>query len=389
MASRRGLRQFEGPSSSSLLTPHFSIRTLPAKGAEFPASNAGYPASGTGASVVESYSESIPPPRQACLIHSTLFRAVVGASLILLPVACATDSTGPVDIAPATVFPMRYLSTVGAVGVNLPQIGLRGMGFGGVALQVAPGALPGSKNADLAARLSAIPEGALAVMVLASPACTPDVVGGGTDSDGDGIPNDATYTFTAANCTTYDSATGEAYLTRGSYRVRDTNDDLYGFQFDVNALTISRKNGAPATSFADVVYNINESARTTATGGTYHFVADATSDNGDATQFSAQRTRYDLTETFTPTATIPAGGPLPDGTMTISGTAEYDLTETGPPARVVLQLVGTSPLLYDDACPGLTGGEFEMRLNGSPTEGIHILYAACAGHYEPIGAGTL
>jgi len=316
-------------------------------------------------------------------------RPFLSLGLLFTLAACATDSTGPVELAPETTLPLRYLSTIGPLGANLPQLGIRGMGFGGPALQFAPVSFRASTNAMLAARLAALPGGAMAALALSSPTCVADAVGAGVDSDGDGVPNDATWTFTAANCTTYDSATGEAYLTRGSYRIRDTNDDLYGFQFDVNALTVRRTNGNVEHTWAEVVYNMNESARTTATAGTYHLVVDASSASGDNVTWSAQRSRYDLTESFTPTGTIVAGGPLPDGTMTISGTADLALADVGPPVRLVFQLVGTAPLVYDNGCPGVTSGAFEMRLNGSTTEGVHVVYSACAGHYEPLGAGTL
>jgi hypothetical protein len=317
-------------------------------------------------------------------------RAFVAVCLLAFTSACAEEDRGSVELVPETLFPLRYLSDVGNTGVGLPQQGLRGIGFGSPFLDVYPGATPVAMHAAFVARLSALPGGAAAAMVLTSPTCMPDVVGAAVDTDGDGIPDDATTTYTVANCTVYDSATGDAYIGRGSYRLRDTNDDRYGFRFDMTNLSIQQYEGDPI-AFTNVTYNVTETARTTATGGTYHIVVDAGSLSGDYTtnSSSARRIRWDITEGFVPVGTIPVGGPLPDGTLTVSGSIDLTISDLGAPARVVLQVVTTVPMIYDDGCGGLTSGAHEMRVNGSATEGVHVVFAACEGHYEPMGAGTL
>jgi hypothetical protein len=202
------------------------------------------------------------------------------------------------------------------------------------------------------------------------------------------VPDDALITYSAANCTVYDSATGHAYLGRGTYRIRDTNDDLYGFQLDVTDLS-SREIDEASHVFNDQLFNITETARTTATGGTYHLVLDSWFGTGDPAQWEGRRTRYDITQSFAPVGAIIAGGPLPDGTLTMSGTADYIISDLGPPVRLTLQLITTVPMVYDDGCGGFTSGAHEMRLNGSASEGVHVVFSSCVGHYEPIEAGTL
>jgi hypothetical protein len=316
-------------------------------------------------------------------------RLVMLVGLLCLPTACGEVVQGDVELEPETLFPLRYLFDVGNTGVGLPQHGLRGMGFGAPFVDVYPGPAPSAMRAALLTRLALLPGGDVAAMVLTSPACTPAVVGAEIDTDGDGIPDDATTTYTATNCTVYDSATGNAYLGRGSHRLRDTNDDRYGFRFEMMDLSIRQYEGDPI-SFVNVTYNVTETARTTATSGTYRIVVDASSLSGDYTSgSSARHIQWDITQTFTPVGTIPVGGPLPDGTLTVSGDLDVTISDLAAPARMQLEVVTTVPLIYDDGCGGLTSGAHEMRLNGSTTEGVHVVFAACEGHYQPIGAGVL
>jgi hypothetical protein len=321
-----------------------------------------------------------------------LFRSIrifALAAFLLLPASCGEEVQGEVELEPETLFPLRYLFDVGNTGVGLPQQGLRGMGFGPPFLDVYPAAAGNALQQALLTRLAMLPEGEMAAMVLTSAACIPDVVGAEVDTDGDGIPDDATTTYTATNCTVYDSATGDAYLGRGSYRLRDTNDDRYGFRFEMTNVSIRQFEGDPI-DFTNVTYNVTETARTTATSGTYHIVVDAWSSSGNySTGTSARRVRWDITQNFNPLGSIPVGGPLPDGILSVSGDMDLTISDLGAPARMQLQVVTTVPLIYDDGCGGLTSGAHEMRLNGSTTEGVHVVFAACEGHYQPIGAGVL
>lgn len=319
---------------------------------------------------------------------SRFIRAFVGVSLLLLSAACGEEEHGVVQLAPETLFPLRYLETIGSNVVMIPTHGIRGMGFGGPIIPVPPDPYPVGMPAPVAARLASVPGGMLALKVFASPDCLPDVAGLGTDTDSDGIPDDATVTYSVANCTVYDSATGDGYLGRGSYRIRDTNDDLYGFRMEMTDISVRDYDGASGIS-NDARFTITETARTTTTSGTYHLVLDGASSSGGPDFYTAQAFRWDITEGFVPVGTIAAGGPLPDGTLSMSGTVDFTLLENDAPARVVMQIVTQTPMVYDSDCGSFTSGSYETRLVGSPTEGIHVVYSACAGNFEPIGAGTL
>lgn len=321
-------------------------------------------------------------------MSSRLIRAFVGVSLLLLPAGCGEEEHGDVQLAPETLFPLRYLERIGTQVVAIPTHGIRGMGFDGPIIPVPPDPYPAGMPAVVAARLASLPGGMLVLKVFASPNCLPEVAGLGTDTDADGIPDDATVTYSVANCTVYDSATGDGYLGRGSYRVRDTNDNLYGFRMEMTDISVRDFDGASGIS-NDSRFTITETARTTSNGGTYHLVLDGASSSGGPDFFSAQAFRWDITESFVPIGTIPTGGPLPDGTLSMSGTVDFTILENDAPARVVMQIVTQTPMTYDNGCEGFTSGSYETRLVGSPTEGIHVVYSNCAGNFEPIGAGTL
>jgi hypothetical protein len=272
--------------------------------------------------------------------------------------------------------------------VVLPGFEIRGMGFGGPLLFASRGNAPLSAGRFLEARVASIPGGELAVRVLSSPTCLPDIFGGGVDTDADGVPDDRTATYTPANCTVYDTADGTSYLVRGVYRIRDTNDDRYGLQVDMTDFSVREFDGSD-NSYQSVFYNLTETSHLTATGGSYHLLLDATGTSSDAFGPSARHIRYDIIGGFTPAGTVPVGGPLPDGTLTMSGDLDISTAADQGAARVKLVLRTIQPLIYDDGCPGVSSGRFEMRLNGSTTEGIHVAYSACHGNYEPIGAGVL
>lgn len=309
--------------------------------------------------------------------------------LLALPAACAEEIRGDVELVPESRFPVWMFEDIGPIGIQFPAFGVRGMNFGGALLYATPGAGPGSANAFLAARVTSLPGGELAARVLASPSCLPDVVGNGIDTDGDGIPDDRTATYTEANCTVYDTATADAYLVRGVFRLRDNTADRYGFEMTLTDFSVRDYEGSDE-SYQTVLYNVTETARLNATGGTYRLILDAEGTSADIGGPFARKIHYDLTEGFVPQGSIPVGGPIPDGGFTISGNADISTAGVKGAARVKVAIFTTQPMLYDAGCGGIDTGGFQLRLNGSTTEGLNIrFFAGCHGGFEPIGAGVL
>lgn len=321
-----------------------------------------------------------------------MFRRSIAVLMLVttscLLASCGEEIRGEVQLASEELFPPRYLEQVAGLGIQFTAFGAKAIGFGGPFNPIPPDPYPTEITALVAARFASLPGGATVARVFASPNCLPDVVGLGTDTDADGIPDDATVTYTVANCTVYDSATGDAYLGRGTYRVRDTSNSLYGFRVDVVGISVRDYDGTFGVTNQSV-FTFTETSQTTTTGGTYHLVLEMTTSSLSPSFQTGMAHKWDITEQFNPVASIPAGGPLTDGILSISGTMDMTLLEDDAPARMKMTIVGQTPLIYDDGCEGFTSGSYEMRLQGAPTEGVHIVFTGCNGYYEPIGAGVL
>ncbi|HEX7918630.1 MAG TPA: hypothetical protein VF454_04455, partial [Gemmatimonadales bacterium] len=168
-------------------------------------------------------------------------RALVGASVLIIAGACGGDDNGSNGPASETTFPAHMVETFGSTGVLLGDYAISAMGFGGTNVGLAAGAERGPiAPLQMVARLTALARlqggAGPATSAMFSASCTPTTVGAATDTDADGIPDDMTVTFTAANCTVTDTATGDVAVSRGTIRYRDTNDDLYGFDLTVTEL---------------------------------------------------------------------------------------------------------------------------------------------------------
>jgi hypothetical protein len=319
-------------------------------------------------------------------------RALVGASVLIVAGACGGDDNGSSGPASEATFPAHMVETFGQTGVLLSEYAVSAMDFGGTNVGLAPGVRPASAiPAQVLARLTALarlqPGATPFASAMFSASCTPATVGSGTDTDADGIPDDMTVTYTAANCTVTDTATGDVQVSRGVIRYRDTNDNLYGFDLTVTDL---RQDSYDASSdqFDHSVINVHESAKTTTTGGTWGLVISAVIRQGvgDTVTFS-QDVSYNVSGKLTSNGAIPAGGPMPDGTLTLSGNVTATLPTAG---HLSVDLVTTTPIHYESTCPGNDSGKMEMRLNGNAAEGVLVRWISCGyANWEFLGTGTL
>ncbi|HVX89541.1 MAG TPA: hypothetical protein VG940_11470, partial [Gemmatimonadales bacterium] len=97
--------------------------------------------------------------------------------------------------------------------------------------------------------------------------------------------------------------------------------------------------------------------------------------------------KYDVTGKYTSNGAVPAGGPMPDGTLTVTGSLDATLPAAG---RLVVDIVTTDPIHYESSCPGNDTGEMELRLSGNASEGVHVKWIGCSdAAYEFIGSGVL
>lgn len=202
-----------------------------------------------------------------------------------------------------------------------------------------------------------------------APGCDP-VQSDPTDSDGDGIFDDNTITFTAGNCTTTDGD-GNPLVVSGTIRIRE-QDGLFGWLVDLTSLNLKFGDATSSTTFLAngyyqaVIGGLGASARqklslqvTDTEDGVYAFtdnwVVTYTPDNGQE---------------------IVAGGPLPAGAFGVTGAFTY--TRSGAVFR--LTLVTALPLTVDGVCTGhppFTGGQVVGTIDSHPQAGFLITYTGC------------
>jgi hypothetical protein len=97
--------------------------------------------------------------------------------------------------------------------------------------------------------------------------------------------------------------------------------------------------------------------------------------------------KYDVKGTYTSDGAVPAGGPIPDGTISLSGSIDATLPATG---RLNMTLVTTTALHFESTCTDVDTGKMEMRLNGNAAEGLLIRWLSCGtASYEFLGSGVL
>lgn len=186
-----------------------------------------------------------------------------------------------------------------------------------------------------------------------------------TDTDGDGVPDNATWTYTSELCSEVDEDGNRSVVT-GSIGLSDPGltagydlvfDDLTAAYFEAGATTpiahlrLNGQWGLRGTSEAltldqEYTFALTLDGQTAALANTLEVAFDATADN------------------------IAWGVPLPDGALSIDGTW---LVSAGERAYN-LTLHTLTPLDYDDACGGLVGGVLQAVGNGGS---VTITWTAC------------
>lgn len=308
---------------------------------------------------------------------------------LLATVSCGEEENSDDGLAAATTLPAHMVGIAGGLPGELVEYAVHGFSFDGSNLGFAPPAPGGASAMEIHVMAMAtrmLPAGASPYLV-SSPTCTPDIVGQGVDADADGVPDDMTITFTAANCTVTDTATGTVQVQRGTVRYRDTSSDLYGFDITITDLRADYYD-ATTLSWNRQFLTAHETTRMQDDRGDWSMNVDGFVQSGtlDTTTF-LQKAIFDLQASFDPNGTIVVDDPLPDGEITIAG--HMDLTmKVG---RYKFTLFAPGPLRYEgNSCLNVDQGTIEMRLNGSTTEGTRTDWVDCGDLvYEFLGSGVL
>jgi hypothetical protein len=197
------------------------------------------------------------------------------------------------------------------------------------------------------------------------------------DTDGDGVPNDASYTFTAPPCR-YTGVRGFTLDVVGELRIADPRPDTAGFGASIflTALRFSL-----SSDDTDNNYSVVRNGTITLTGTTAGLeLATNLQVQRSFTGLLDARVNQVLTVGFDPESTLQINQPLPDGSVTVSGAVGW----TRGTESFDLIITTATPLHYDASCEAISqrfdDGELHVSGTFGETPGfVRITWEECGG----------
>lgn len=196
------------------------------------------------------------------------------------------------------------------------------------------------------------------------------------DLDGDGVPDDALFTFAGEACTVFIDSVGTFYQS-GSIHIVDTGDEP-GYHLTYDHFRIRRDN------FASSDYSITE------VNGTYDVTATTSSATlvealSITTEERAGGATVTGNMTFNWTANFLASDngfvdlsiPLPDGTLAVQGSMGWSQAKTSFPFTIST----TQTLSYDSGCrqgPEFLVGRIQAAQTNVDGMFLYLQYSGCA-----------
>lgn len=196
------------------------------------------------------------------------------------------------------------------------------------------------------------------------------------DTDGDGVPDEASYTFTAPPCR-YTGVRGFTLDAVGELRIVDPVPDTAGFGANLAFLNFRFELSADD---ADRDYSVTRNGIASLTGSPAGLEL--------VTELQVQRSFTGLSDAnvdqrwtvgFDPEATLQINQPLPSGSVTVAGTVAWS---RGGTETFDLTITTATPLHYDAGCEA-TGQRFddgELRVSGTFGEipgYVRIVWSDC------------
>lgn len=214
-----------------------------------------------------------------------------------------------------------------------------------------------------------------------SESCAP-TISDSTDTDGDGIRDNSTATFTAGNCSVYDSLTAITITITGSIDVQDTDDLDTQFGYNVGFTSFEITFSDTATQTADITVGLSGDFGADVTLLTATGTQDVRSrlDIGNTTVFQDDAT---WTVAYAPaTGTIDGSNPtLPAGDFTVDGTYGFSGDVGQGTAAWSFGINTTAPLNYDGVCEDpdwpFESGTVDVFISAQATAGFTVTYAGC------------
>jgi hypothetical protein len=179
-----------------------------------------------------------------------------------------------------------------------------------------------------------------ATSVMAAPCVSPSTA---TDSDGDGVPDDATYLFTAPPCR-FTGWRGGTLDIVGQLRIQDPAPSSAGFGYEAT-LTGLRSRFTSADS--KVIYDVTRNGTRSLSGSTAGLLL--TTDLQVVRTFAGHPDAAidkQWVVNYTPAAPLQINEPLPSGALDIAGTADW----TRGTEQFTLVVTTPTPLQYDASC---------------------------------------
>ena len=206
-----------------------------------------------------------------------------------------------------------------------------------------------------------------------------------SDADGDGIPDNATFGFTAPPCQ-FDGWRGGTVDIVGQLQIQDPAPTSAGFGYD-EALTSLRSRFTNATK--DAIYDVTRNGTRTLSGSVSSLLL--TSDLQVIRTFVGKPDAAmdeQWTVNYTPTPQLQINGALNSGTMSITGTIGW----TRGNENLSLVVTTPTPLEYDASCTDtvqrIKNGELHAAGRFADIDGfIRVRWNGC-GREPSIGFGT-
>ena len=307
--------------------------------------------------------------------------AGLAASLVL--VACG-DSGGPkssmtIDQSQAAVVGDAAAGQIGSLAnglitFNAPAIGGLGGGF------FAPQSVGGRFLAATIGRRNPTMQRGLALLARAG-TCNPTVTDS-TDTDGDGIEDNNTITFSAANCTFLDSLTGVEISVSGSVHIQDTDDanTFYGYAIGLGgfAVTLSDTSGQSPDLSYSLTGSLGSDVGTGSATGSQNL---RTSLRYGTTTLFADAAVWTLG--FAPASGVidPAATQLPAGGIDVNGSYSFTGDIGGSTETWSFGVRTNSSLQYDGSCTDdlspFTSGTMDVYIAANQTVGFTVAYGGC------------
>jgi hypothetical protein len=196
-----------------------------------------------------------------------------------------------------------------------------------------------------------------------------------TDADGDGVPNDATYQFTAPPCS-FTGWRGGTLDIVGQLRIKDPTPTVPGFGYEA-ALTKLRTRFI--TGDNKLIYDVERNGTRVLSGSVSSLVL--STDLQTARSFTGKPDAaidQQWTLTYTPLTSLQINLPVPSGTLDIAGTLDWTRGEED----YALTVSTPAPLHYNAGCTDtvqrIDAGEMQLAgdfgdLNGS----VWIRWSGC------------